>query len=392
MSGPTAGGRRPRRPGRLARAFVAVAIALVVVIAGFAIAEYYRTAPGAGGATLVVYTYSSFFGGNCGVGSANLTDLLDDFDAAHHVTVELYCPAGSLVAALQDPAAYGLPAADLVVGLDEITAPQAAALGLLLPYTPPAAAFVPSWLVGELGPTDDAFPYEYGYLAVDYTSAFGNATGGAVDRATLPELVDNASWAAQLLTENPLYDITGEEFLAWEVEYYTEVLHESWTTFWQTFFAGPHPTPALSWGDAFGEFGTPAGQNSLVVSYATDPAYAAATGDAGAFNATLSWWNGTAYGWRTIYGAAVVAGTREAGLAEALENYLLDPRVQNLVPTNEWEYPANATVVVPPVFRYAVDPTGVVALNNATTPSAVAQNLTGPGGWLSTWQGLAGGG
>ena len=383
--------RRLRRPGRLGTAFLAVAVALVVVIASFATYEYYASGEARAGTTLVVYTYSSLFSGNCGGGAANLSMLLGEFESAHGVTVDLVCPSGNLVSALASPAAYGLPAADLVVGLDEVTAPQAEALGLLMPYSPPELANIPPWLVTELSPDHGVVPYEFGLLAVDYESSFWNATGGAVATATLPDFVQNASWAAQLVTENPVYDITGEEFLAWQIEYYENVLHENWQGFWHRFFSEAHPNPAPDWSTAFGEFGSPAGQNELVVSYSTDPAYAAATGEAGQFNSTVSWWNGTAYGWRTIYGVGVVEGSRHVALAEALEDWILGGRFQSYIPENEWEYPSNETVALPSVFSASVDPSTVVALNNATTPQAVATNLTEPGGWIDTWQSLAGG-
>jgi thiamine transport system substrate-binding protein len=382
---------RLRRPGRIGRALVAVAIALVVVIAGFGLYEYYASGAANGGTTLVVYTYSSFFGGNCGGGAANLSMLLGQFESAHGVRVQLVCPPGNLVSALQSPAEYGLPAADLVVGLDEVTAPEAESLGLLAPYSPPELASIPPWIVAELSPDHGVVPYEYGFLAVDYTSAFENATAGGVAHATLPDLVENSSWAAQLVTENPVYDITGEEFLAWQVEYYETVLHQNWEGFWQRFFSEGHPNPAPDWSTAFAEFGTPAGQNQMVVSYASDPAYALANGEGGMLNATVSWWNGTAYGWRTIYGVGVVEGSRHTALARALEEWILNGTFQSYVPENEWEYPANETVVLPSVYSAAIDPATVDALNNATTPSAVAANLTAPGGWIDTWQSLAGG-
>ncbi|HTT44828.1 MAG TPA: hypothetical protein VMH38_02270 [Thermoplasmata archaeon] len=388
---PAPGSRRLRRPGRLGRALIAVAIALVVVIASFGTYEYYSSGASSGEPTLVVYTYSSFFNGNCGGGAADLSLLVDEFEQAHGVRVQLVCPSGNLVSALQSPSDYGLPAADLVVGLDEITAPEAESLGLLTPFSPPELASIPPWIVSELDPSKGVVPYEYGLLAVDYTSDFYNATGGSVARSTFPEVANNSTWAAQFVTENPLYDITGEEFLVWQIEYYESVLHQGWQGFWQKFFSEPHPNPATDWSTAFGEFGTPSGQNQMVVSYATDPAYAAAFGEAGSFNSTVSWWNGTAYGWRTIYGVGVVHGSRHLELAEEFEQFILGGTFQSYIPENEWEYPANATVTLPAVYSAAIDPNSVVALNNATTPASVASNLTAPNGWLSTWSSLAGG-
>ncbi len=358
-------------------------------MAGFATYEYYASGASSGETTLVVYTYSALFSGNCG--ESNLSMLLGEFEQAHGVHVELVCPSGNLVSALSNPSYYDLPAADLVVGLDEITAPQAESLGLLAPYSPPDLATIPPWIVSELSPDHGVVPYEYGFLAVDYTPGFLNQTNGTVAHATMPDLVDNSSWAAQLVTENPLYDITGEEFLAWQIEYYETVLHQSWEGFWQRFFAETHPNPATDWSTAFGEFGSPAGANQLVVSYATDPAYALANGEAGTLNSTVSWWNGTAYGWRTIYGVGVVQGSRHATLARELEDWILSGTFQSYLPENEWEYPANETVALPPAFSAAIDPATVVALNNATSPAAVAANLTASNGWLDTWQSLAGG-
>jgi thiamine transport system substrate-binding protein len=373
---------------------VAVAVSLVLVMASFTL--YESSGQTAHGTTLVVYTYSSFFGGSCGGSSAaNLSMLLHEFEQNYSVNVELVCPSGNLVSALQSPSDYGLPPADVVVGLDEITAPEAIALGCLLPYAPPALTAIPPWLVTELGPLDSGIPYivpyEYGFLGIDYTTAFLEETHGAVANATFPELVNNSSWVHQLVTENPLFDITGEEFLAWQIEYYETVLHETnWQGFWQSFFAEHPPAPAPDWSTAFSLFNSSAGGDQMVVSYSTDPAYFAAYGEAGSLNSTVSWWNGTAYGWRTIYGAGIVQGSRHVALAREFENWILNGTFQSYLPENEWEYPANETVPLPGVFAAAIDPASVVALNNATTPMAVASNLLEPGGWLDTWQAIAG--
>ena len=147
--------------------------------------------------------------------------------------------------------------------------------------------------------------------------------------------------------------------------------------------------PAPSWDEAFEEFTTPPGNPALVVSYSTDPAYAAFSGDGGAFNATVSWWHGTEYGWKTIYGLGIVNGTRHLALAQAFERWFLTGAVQAEIPENEWEYPANETVALPPVFGAAVPPSAIVALNNDTTPAEVGAELPG---WLATWESLTSGG
>jgi ABC-type thiamine transport system substrate-binding protein len=229
-------------------------------------------------------------------------------------------------------------------------------------------------------------PYEYGYLGIDYNSTFAQATDGAIAHATFPNFTANATWAKGLLTENPEYDITGEEFLVWQIEYYEAVLHENWETFWQDVWAEGLPDPAPDWGTAFGEFSASSGNPPMVVSYSTDPAYAAANGEAGQFNSTVSWWNGTEYGWRTIYGIGIVSGTQHLTLDEEFENWFLGGTVQGEIPENEWEYPANQTVPLPSVFSAAVNPVPIVPLNGDVTPSELATELPG---WVSAWLSLA---
>ncbi len=371
--------RRLRTPGRLGRAFLVIAVALVVVIASFGVAEY--LAADSGETTLVVYTYSSLFGGS---GTPGFDAVFGPFEAAHHVRIDVEYPPGTLVSTLL--AQQNAPAADLVIGLDEITAPQAESYHLLTPYAPPELANVSGSLVDELSPDHGVVPYEYGYLAIDYNLSFAAATHGAVAQATLPDFADNASWARQLLIEDPTVDITGEEFLAWEVEYYETVLHQNWTGFWKDVLPNLDYKPAPDWATAFSEFTTPPDSPAMVVSYSTDPAYAAYYNQSGQYNSTVSWWNGTAYGWRTIYGIGIVAGSRHLTLDEEFENWILSGAVQSQIPTNEWEYPANQTVPVPSVYDAAIDPATIVPLNDATTPAGLASSI---GGWVTTYQELA---
>jgi len=205
-----------------------------------------------------------------------------------------------------------------------------------------------------------------------------------VAHLTLPEVDANASWARTFLVEDPTLDITGQEFLVWQIEYYAHVLHKNWTTFWT---GAPSASPPVSdsWGDAFSYFLD--GVDQMVVSYSTDPAYAAYNGGEGSFNATGTWWNGTEYAWRTIYGIGIVAGSRHRALDQEFEQWFLSGAVQSQIPTTEWEYPANQSVVIPPSadFSYAIPTGSLVPLNNFTTPAEVGSSLLG---WVNTWYDL----
>ena len=292
--------------------------------------------------------------------------------------------AGTLASTLL--AQENAPAADLVIGLDELTAPQADADLLLVPYAPPSSPTSPRRSPPELSPDDAVVPYEWGYLGIDYNQSFATNTQGAIAHATFPEFAENASWARQLLIEDPSIDITGEEFLVWEIEYYEHVLHQNWQDFWKAVLPEYPPT-----GDRLGDR-----LRGIHQSDRQPPARGLLHDRPGlrrllrrgrpTYNSTVSWWNGTAYGWRTIYGIGIVAGTHHLTLDQEFEDWFLGGEVQNLIPLNEWEYPANDTVALPGVYAAALDPSTITPLNADTSPSQVASNLTG---WVDDWLTLA---
>lgn len=360
---------------------MAGAVVLVLLLAGVGAYEYVTHLPPPGTTRLVVYTYATLFGGNCG--GPNLTAVLAPFEAAHHVQIDLECPSGDLATTLIDEKAN--PTADVVIGLDEISTGEAEAAGVVVPYVSPQLAHVAPRLAAELSPDGGATPYEWGYLGIDYNLSFAAATHGAITNSSFLDFASNLSWAKSLVVEDPS-DIVGEEFLLWEIEFYESVLHQPWQDWWKAVDASLQYAP--DWGTAFGEFTAPSNPAPMVVSYTEDPAYSVGTSGAASFNSTVTTWNGTEYGWRTVYGAAVVAGSAHVGLDEALIDWLLDGSVQSQIPTNEWEYPANVSTPLPSVFAAAPDPSRIVALDDRTTPALIAANLTGQNGYVNEWQSL----
>jgi thiamine transport system substrate-binding protein len=361
------------RPGSTGRALLAIAIAVLVVIGGYGAYAFIVAHPG-GETTLVIDTYESLFSGNCG--QSTLNGLLEQFEQNHSVHIELVCPSGNLASTLI--AQKNDPQADLVIGLDEITAPQADAAGVLVPYAPPALSDMVPGLANATAPDHAVVPYEYGLLGVDYTPQFHNATHGAVDNFSFEELAANSSWASKLMIEDPTTDITGEEFLMWEIEYYTQVLHQNWEPFWASI--DPHVQVAPDWSTAYGEFvnATATSGPQMLSSYTTD-VWAASNGS---LASTVAHHNGTLYGWQTIYGLGIVKGSTHLTLDQQFINWWLQPAVQSQLPANEYEYPANATVPLPSGFTGALDPSSVVALNTPLSPSTVS-------GWLDEWQTIA---
>jgi thiamine transport system substrate-binding protein len=378
---PPQGSRRRRTPGQLGRRLAAVAIALILALAAYGTFEYVESLPAPGTTQLTIYTYVSLFDGNCAP-PANVTEeVFAPFERLHHVQIELECPGGTLVNSLLQQ--KNAPGADLVIGLDEITTGQADADHLLIPYTSPQLANVPADLVAELAPDHATTPYEWGYLGIDYMPSFYSATHGAVASSAFPQFAQNSSWARQLMIEDPVNDITGEEFLLWEIEYYQQVLHQSnWGSWWEQ--VDPDLSVAPDWPTAFSDFTTPPNNPEMVVSYATDPAYAAYFGTPGAYNSTVSSVNGSAYGWKTIYGIGIVNGTKHLTLDQEFIDWFLSGNVQSQIPTNEWEYPANETVPVPPAYNWTLNASSVHALNDGVSLSTIQDELTTS--WLPEWQ------
>lgn len=373
-----------RRPGRWGTIVVVVALVVVVTVAGIGIYQYYQSHSGP--APLVIYTYPGLLG-SVSCGGEPLAGILANFSAAQRIpTPEVECPSGTLVQTLEAQASS--PSADLVIGLDELTAPQAENLGLLIPYVSPQLSTINASVVSYLSPGNYVTPYEYGFLGIDYLNSFFNETDGAIASSSLVNLSANHTWARALAYEDPLTDIVGEEFLAWTVEFYTYVLHENWTTFWQAVL--PYATDAGSWSNAFNTNFVAQGSNPLVVSYTTDPASAVYYAEGNFFNTTVSDWAHTLYSWETVYGIGIVAGSQHLALDRAFINYFLNGSVQAEIPLNEWEYPANDTVPLPAIYDPLIPPSSIVPLNEfavGQSPAAIAANLTA---WQTTWESIGG--
>jgi thiamine transport system substrate-binding protein len=366
--------RRPRRVP-----WLVLLVAAVVIVASFGAYYYVETTKSAcvgGPHSLLIETYASFFDSGPDPASARAA-LFGGFENATHSHVCVEYVTGDLATSLLTS---GAPRPDVVVGLDELTAPRLDAAGLLVPYSPPQLAQVPPALVADLAPDHTAVPYEYGFIGLDYNVSYNDAHGAPFSAGDYLEAVsESRALASQFLYEVPP-DITGEEFLAMEIAFSTEVLHENWTEFWHTI--GPVAPSTTDWGTGFSEFS--AGAYASFVSYTTDPAYDAYFGPVGAINTSVLRYGGENYSWESIYGVGIVrGGVHNLTLAEQFENWLLSGPAQNAVPLNEWEYPANDTATLPAAFNWSVPPASITPLNSFESVNATAANLPG---WILEWQ------
>ncbi|MBX8632211.1 MAG: thiamine ABC transporter substrate-binding protein [Thermoplasmata archaeon] len=357
------------------RRLLAVLITAAVVTAGFAF--YYSLGSGHSGRTLVVYTYSSFlaYGSNK---TAAFNAVFGTFEREYNVNIVVRTPQLGLLQELELNKNH--PQANLVIGLNNIDGVKAVHDGLLLRYTPPGDRYVNSTLLEEMGSAADYItPYEYAYLGIDYNVSV--ISHGQNFRPTFPEIASNRTLAENLLMEYPEYSATGEAFLLWQIAYYTYVLHQNWTEWWKQIAPYTQGHIFQSWSEAFSKFNTGNGTD-MVVSYATDPAYNEYFGYGSSVNSTVVYSNNTAYGWRTIYGIGIVNHSSDTSLSEKFVNYFLSPTVQSELPLNEWMYPANSTVPLPPVFRYAIDPSYIFPLNTYINATEISGMI---GNWIDEW-------
>jgi thiamine transport system substrate-binding protein len=354
-------------------------VAAVVVVAGFGAYFYVATTASrcvGGPHSLVVETYDSLFDSGPDPAAARAA-VFGGFENATHSRVCVEYETGDLATSLLGSRG-SLP--DVVVGLDELTAPRVDASGLLVPYAPPELADVPAALVSSLAPDHSVVPYEYGFIGLDYNVTYNAAHGSPFSTGDFLNAIEsNRSLASQFLYEVPP-DITGEEFLVMQIAFSLEVLHVNWTTFWHT--VGPLAPSTTDWGTGFSEFS--AGTYASFVSYTTDPAYDAYFGPAGALNTSVLRYDGANYSWESIYGVGIVrGGVHNLTLAERFENWLLSGPAQREVPLNEWEYPANDTTALPGAFNWSVPPDTLTPLNTFEPVNTTATNLPG---WILEWQ------
>ncbi len=353
------------------RRYVTLAVVVVVILAGYGL---YKAGTGTGASknSLVIYTYNSFL--KCGPNYTAAYDaVFGTFAREHNINITVETPKIGLLQQLESNNNKSQP--DIVIGLTNINSVQAVNAGLLLNYSPPGDSYINASLMREMGYASNyVTPYEYSYLGIDYLKSFVNNSSFS---PTLSNLL-NPVFAKNLLLENPAQDSTGEAFLLWQIAYYTYILHENWTSWWQSIkqYASGHIYS--SWSDAFSAFEATANSN-LLVSYLTDPAYNSYMGYGNNSSSTVSFFNGTPYGWRTIYGIGIVNNTPNTALDKEFVNYFLSPTVQNELPLNEWMYPANSTISLPPVYQDLVNQDSIVPLNNYITAEDITANI-------STWE------
>ncbi|MGC8505458.1 MAG: thiamine ABC transporter substrate-binding protein [Thermoplasmata archaeon] len=369
-----------REEGRRLKPFekkiIGIVIAVIVVIAGFSI-FYGLESRKPSGNVLVVYTYGSFmeYGSNP---NQTYAKIFGTFEKEYGVTIEVEKPQAGILQTLE--AQKSDPQANIAIGLTNMNGIQAVKDGLLVKYTPGADSYINSTLLKEMGYASQYItPYEYSYLGIDYNRT---GTGSGVFQPTFQDLLSSSN-LSNLIVENPTTSNTGAGFLLWEIAYYEFILHENWTKWWNSSLPVLNKNQNIytDWSSAFSHFES-ASNKSLLVSYLTDPAYNNYFGYGNDTGSTVTVHNGTNYGWRTIYGIGIVNGSGNLSLEEKFVNYFLGGLVQNEIPDNEWMYPANSTISMPPYYNVTMNQNSIVPLNDYINATAIYDNFET---WETEW-------
>lgn len=362
-------------------ALLMVGILLIASVTGF---YFISGGPRGGESSLTIYTYGSLFKYGDDP-NATYAAVFGAFERQYNVniTVRYFSDAGDIIPALLSE--RNSPKADLVIGLTSVLAAKAKQENLLQPYAPPSLSKVPTYLVNDLDPDHYVVPYEYGLIAIDIDGSYINESAYPSIGSLSYEDLRAPALASSLLVENPATSSVGQDFLLSQIVFYQQVLKSDWKPWWRSVRDYVKVVPG--WDDAFGIFSSANTNYHMVVSFGTDPAYSAY------FNYTMyrtvvPQHNGTMYGWLQIEGMGIVNNAPHADTAKAFEEWMLSDVVQNLIPLNEWVYPAVSTVQLPDVYKFAIDPSKVSILNNLVPTSQLAQNLPQ---WLEEWQSIMAG-
>ncbi|MFX0124281.1 MAG: thiamine ABC transporter substrate binding subunit [Candidatus Hodarchaeota archaeon] len=334
--------------------------------------------------TLTIYTYDSLINWGLNATDAN-SRVFDAFEVQENCEIELeyFDDANSVLA--KAVAEKNSPNADIIIGIDNVLIYEAKAQGILIPYEASTLSNLLESAINGLDPDHYVTPYDYGLIAIIYHKHLVNSTNlPTIDNLKLEDLLD-PKVAQMLVTEDPTLSSTGLGFLMWTIGIYEKVLEKDWELWWND--TRKDIQIEDSWGDAFDVFYTPAANRPMVVSYGTDPAYDylfyGEPGGISSIGATVSHENGSKYGWLQIEGLGILKGTKNLSLAQKFINWFTGKTVQEIIPENNWMYPANTLAKLPESYAHAIDPTTVTPLNDLFTPNELEKSIDK---WLETWE------
>lgn len=248
--------------------------------------------------------------------------------------------------------------AGLVLGLDTNLVAEAKATGYFAPHgIDTAAVKVP----GDF--SDDTFvPYDYAHFAVIYdTEAIKTPP------ASLKDLVDGDA-SQKIVIQDPRTSTPGLGLLLWVRAVYGDEAPTAWAKLKDRVL-----TVTPGWSEAYGLFTS--GEAPMVFSYTTSPAYHMVAEETQRYQAAAF-----AEGhYLQIEVAGLLKNAPDPELARAFLKFMVTPKFQDHIPTNNWMLPAApVSAALPDAFGKLVAPEKTLLISSED----VAANRKA---WVDEW-------
>lgn len=313
--------------------------------------------------TITVVTHDSF----------NLSeDLIRQFEEEHNATVKLLPKgdAGSMTTSLV--LTKDRPEGDVAFGVDNTFLSRALDAGVFEKYESPLLEKVPAQFRGE----GEGFvtPIDYGYVNFNYDIAALNAKG--IEPPKSLEDLTTAKYRGMTVVENPASSSPGLAFLVATVAYFGEDGYLDW---WSDMRANGLVV-VDGWETAYyTNFSLQGGEQPIVLSYATSPAFEQLFADPPREDAPTANILPPGGVFRQIEYAGIVKGTKQRDLARKFIDFLLSVPVQEDIPGQMAVFPVNEDAAVPEAFQKFSEVTVPVAEVSAADIAANRQK------WIDEW-------
>jgi len=303
--------------------------------------------------TLTVYTYNSFTA-DWGPGP----DVKKAFEAECGCTLK-WVGAEDGVALLNRLKLEGRSTkADVVLGLDTNLVTEAKKTGLFAPAgIDTSAVNIPGGFHD-----DDFVPFDYGYFAVVYDTKTIKSPP-----TSMKDLVDGPA-DVKIAIEDPRTSTPGLGLLLWMKEIYGDKAGDAWAKLKRRVL-----TVSPSWSDAYGLFTKH--EVPMVLSYTTSPAYHIMEEKTDRYKAAKF----SEGHYMQIEVAGMIKGSAHEKLAKEFLQFMISPKVQDVIPTTNWMLPAaKMDKPLPAAFDGRVKPDHSFLYS----PEKVDQNRKA---WIDEW-------
>ena len=281
---------------------------------------------------VVVYTYDSFVS-EWGPGP----EIKEKFEAASGYTLTFIdCGDGVQVlsrALLEKDSVQ----ADVILGLDNIIAPQALQSGILESYKPKdVEKIISSDVALQLGQGWFLTPYDYSHFAMIY-----DTQSDVPCPKSLEDLTDKV-YEKKIILMDPRTSTPGLGFVAWTLAVFGDNALDYWKSLKPNIL-----TMAPGWSSGYGLFKQ--GEAPLVISYTTSPASHVEYDNTDRYIAPV-FEEGHVM---QVEGAGLLKGAPNKKGAQVFLDFLIGEEAQSVLPLTQWMNPVNKNVQLPESYKKA---------------------------------------